>query len=787
MSIKGKIAALATLVCTWGAVVAPIPSVYAQTETAALQTIAIIPQPLKLTLKSGSFSLNAGTTIYVDPENDELKNIGQALAQYIQQISGNQLKVTQAVPNKDSEHAIYLTLAQPIDSLGAEGYKLQVTSSQVTLAANKPQGLFLGTQTIRQLLPSTTTTAPVSIPALEVVDKPRYAWRGMHLDVARHFFSVEFVKKYIDYLAMHKMNTFHWHLTEDQGWRIEIKKYPKLTEVGAWRDGTLIGHYSDQPHQFDDKRYGGYYTQEQIKEVVKYAQDRYITVIPEIEMPGHSIAALTAYPELSCTGGPFKVEQLWGVFDDVYCAGNEQTFEFLEDVLTEVMDLFPSKIIHIGGDESPKSRWEKCPKCQARIAAENLKNEHELQSYFIQRMEKFVNSKGRTIIGWDEILEGGLAPNAYVMSWRGTEGGIAAAKQHHYVVMTPGSHVYFDHYQGEPNLEPVAIGGYTTLEKVYSFEPTPAELSEDEKKYILGAQANVWTEYIPTSEQVEYMVLPRMSALSEVLWTPAKQKDWENFKARMQQQYQRFDALGANYARSTFNVRQQIAIDTTQRVATVNFLMDAAGPQVFYTLNGSEPTPSALAYTSPFPVSNSATIKAASFSGGKMMGKVTSKDIKVHKAFAHPIQLTTPAHPSYTASGAVTLVNGLGGTTNHTDGQWLGFFGSDMEALIDLDEITKVSTISSSFLQNTGAEILLPTQIEIAVSKNGKKFKTVKVISDIPEGRQQGTFKKELLTYLPKTKARFIKVTARNAQANLNTNGTAGKKTWVFVDEIVVK
>ncbi len=784
MSIRGKIAVLAAAVCIWGA---PAVPAYSQTAPEQQQAIAIIPQPLKLIRQSGSFPISKTTKIYVDPNNEELKQIGQTLAQYLQQASGILPEVTQAKPAKDSSPSIFITLTQPVDSLGEEGYTLKITPSQVSLSANKAQGLFLGAQTLRQLLPAQPTAAPFSLPALEAADKPRYAWRGMHLDVARHFFPVEFVKKYIDYLAMHKMNTFHWHLTDDQGWRIEIKKYPKLTEVGAWREGTLIGHYSDQPHQFDNKRYGGFYTQEQIKEVVKYAQDRYITVVPEIEMPGHAVAALSAYPELSCTGGPFKVERLWGVFDDVYCAGNEQTFEFQENVLTEVMALFPSKIIHIGGDESPKTRWEKCPKCQARIKAEGLKDEHELQSYFIQRMEKFVNAKGRTIIGWDEILEGGLAPNAYVMSWRGTEGGIAAAKQHHYVVMTPGSHVYFDHYQGEPSLEPLAIGGYTTLEKVYSFDPTPAELSEEEKKFILGAQANVWTEYIPTSEHVEYMVLPRMSALSEVLWTPVAKKDWENFKTRMQQQYGRFDAMGANYAKSSFNVRQQIRVDTVQRAATVNFQTDATGPQLFYTTDGTAPTPSALAYTEPFSVSNSAVIKAASFTDGKQIGKVSSRTLEAHKAFANAVKLTSPAHRNYTGSGAVTLVNGLKGSTNHTDGEWLGFLENEMEATIDLNKKTQISSISTTFLQNTGAEILLPRQIDFAVSKDGKKFKTVKSFSNLSEAATSGTFKKELTAELAKTKARYIKVTAKGAEAKPAENGASAKKGWVFIDEIVVE
>ncbi|RZL15961.1 MAG: beta-N-acetylhexosaminidase, partial [Hymenobacter sp.] len=525
--------------------------------------IAIIPQPVRLVPGTGSFAITPATKIYVGPKNDELRRIGQSLSEEIGRATGVTPPVVAAAPGKQGTGYIQLTLAQPVDTLGTEGYTLSVQPTRVVVAARQPQGLYLGTQTIRQLLPAQRTPG-ASLPAVEVADKPRYSWRGMHLDVSRHFFPVEFVKQYIDYLALHKMNTFHWHLTDDQGWRIEIKKYPQLTSVGGYREGTLIGHYGAKVPEYDNVRYGGFYTQEQVKEVVKYAQDRYITVVPEIEMPGHALAALTAYPALSCTGGPFKVGQTWGVYDDIFCAGNEQTFAFLQDVLTEIMPLFPSKIVHIGGDEAPKTRWKTCPKCQARIKAEHLKDEHELQSYFVQRMEKFVNAKGKTIMGWDEILEGGLAPNAAVMSWRGMEGGTAAAKQKHQVVMTPGEFVYFDHAQGDASLEPLNIGGYLPLEKVYSFEPTPPELTADERPYILGAQANLWTEYVPTEQQVEYMVLPRMSALAEVLWTPASQKNWESFKVRMQPQYQRFAALGANYARSAFNARQQFVPDTTQ-------------------------------------------------------------------------------------------------------------------------------------------------------------------------------------------------------------------------------
>ena len=487
--------------------------------------IAFIPKTQNTLVGKGSFYINTKTYIQADQNSFEASYLKEA----IQIQTGLHLKIT----SKNNSKSIQLIIQLPNSiNFNKEQYEIVVSDSKIIISAPTSQGLFYGIQTLLQMVPFEQKNE-IAIPCIQISDAPKYAWRGMHLDVCRHYFPITFIKKYIDYLAHYKMNTFHWHLTEDQGWRIEIKKYPKLTEIGSWRNGSMVGRYDDQ--KIDDIKYGGFYTQEEIKEVVAYASQRHITIIPEIEMPGHSLAALAAYPELSCTGGPFEVGKKWGVFDDVYCP-KEETFTFLENVLSEVMALFPSEYIHIGGDECPKTRWKSCAHCQKIIKEKGLKDEHELQSYFIQRIEKFVNSKGRKIIGWDEILEGGLAPNAAVMSWRGTEGGIAAAKQKHYVVMTPGSHCYFDHYQGKPENEPLAIGGFTSLEKVYNFNPMPEELNAEERKYILGAQANIWTEYILTPEQVEYMIMPRMSALAEVLWGTANPENFIDFKTRLQAQ-----------------------------------------------------------------------------------------------------------------------------------------------------------------------------------------------------------------------------------------------------------
>ncbi|WP_294958391.1 beta-N-acetylhexosaminidase [uncultured Flavobacterium sp.] len=531
----------------------------------------IIPRPVSLNLLEGKFSIDSGTKI---AGTSDLENEGNYLASILSDVTGKNIPF-EIKGAGNIELKIDGTIKEE------EGYMLSVTSDKVLIVGNNAAGVFYGIQTFRQLLPVFDQTtlknaSKLEIHAITIKDRPRFPYRGMHLDVGRHMFPVAFIKKYIDLIAMHKMNKLHWHLTEDQGWRIEIKKYPKLTETGSKRYGTITGLLNKETGN-DQTQYGGYYTQEEVKEIVKYATDRHITVIPEIELPGHASAAIASYPFLSCfpdeptfvsnnmgssagkeaqhNGTPKIVQETWGVFDDVFCAGNEKTFEFLEDVLDEVIPLFPSEYIHIGGDECPKSNWKRCPACQKRIKDNNLIDEHGLQSYFIQRMEKYLNSKGKKIIGWDEILEGGLAPNATVMSWRGEKGGIEAAKQHHDVIMTPGGYCYFDKYQTDKEDhidEPLAIGGFISVEKVYNYDPVPDVLSSDEKKYILGAQGNVWTEYITSPSQLEYMILPRMSALSEVVWTSRENKNWNDFKNRLDVMRKRYDALGLNYAKHVF-------------------------------------------------------------------------------------------------------------------------------------------------------------------------------------------------------------------------------------------
>ena len=497
----------------------------------------LIPWPRALEAREGAFDAGTGRGIALsDPRNADLQRLGQLLSGYLKELAG----VDAVVAARGA-----ITLALRADGPdGPEAYLLDITPGRIDLTARDPRGLFYGIQTLRQLI----AAAPHAIAAAHIEDAPRFAYRGLHLDVGRHFFPVEFIKRYIDLLASFKLNTFHWHLTEDQGWRLEIKRYPKLTEVGAWRKETIVGHARRGPKGYDGTPHGGFYTQAQARDIVAYARERGVTVLPEIEMPGHSLAALAAYPEYANVPGPFEVRTTWGISDEVF-SPSDATFTFLENVLREVLDIFPSEYIHIGGDEAPKKRWKESAEAQAIINKEKLADEDELQSWFIRRIERFLDLNGRRLVGWDEILEGGLAPNATVMSWRGTAGGIAAAKQGHDVVMAPQADLYFDHYQADPEHEPLAIGGMTPIEDTYGYEPIAAELSADEAKHVLGTEACVWTEYMATSEQVEYMAYPRVLALAEIAWSPSEARDWTSFSARLPAALRLLDRLGVKYRR----------------------------------------------------------------------------------------------------------------------------------------------------------------------------------------------------------------------------------------------
>ena len=512
---------------------------------------SIIPMPNSLEWKDGEFKLLESSEIITAAE---FLVEAEAFAASLRPATGFKIPVSLGSKSTASNGAIVFICEANSDS--AESHTLEVSPECVAITANSAAGAFYATRSLLQLFPvdifrsAKIADSDWTVPSVLIKDSPRFAWRGMHFDSARYFMPKNFILKFLDLMALHKLNVFHWHLTEDQGWRLEIKKYPKLTEVSAWRKETVSGHYNNHPRRFDNTPHGGFYTHDDVREIVAYAAARHITVLPEIEMPGHTVAVLAAYPELGCTGGPYEVNPLWGVKDDVFCAGDDKVFEFLENVLSEVMDLFPSEYIHIGGDECPKKRWKECPKCQERIKNEGLKDEDELQSYFITKMEKFINSRGRRIIGWDEILEGGLAPNAAVMAWRGVKGGVKAAELDHDVVFATNEYTYFDYYQSEDKFkEPVAIGGFLPLEKVYAHEPIPEEIPKDKHHLVLGAQAQLWSEYIPTPKHMEYMAFPRLCALSEIVWTNAEKKDYEGFKERLEVFSKTLDVLDVNYAK----------------------------------------------------------------------------------------------------------------------------------------------------------------------------------------------------------------------------------------------
>lgn len=735
------------------------------------ENLPLIPIPKQIELKNEYFELDKNTVIF---SSDINSFEALFLKENIKFKTGLDLQITSSYPKgKSIQMSVQIPDSTDFDK---EKYELSISKNDVQLSSFSNQGLFYGIQTFLQSI-TVQKLDKVKIQGVSISDSPNYKWRGMHLDVCRHFFSIDFIKKYIDYIAMYKMNTFHWHLTDDQGWRIEIKKYPKLTEIGAWRDGSMIGHYNEQ--RFDSLRYGGFYTQEEIKEVVKYAQQRHVTIVPEIEMPGHALAALASYPEFSCTGGPFEVAKIWGVLDDVFCPKDE-TFTFLENILSEVIDLFPSKYIHIGGDESPKVRWKSCLHCQSLIIKEELKDEHELQSYFIQRIEKFVNSKGRKIIGWDEILEGGLAPNAAVMSWRGTEGGIAAAKQKHFVVMTPGSHCYFDHYQGDQKNEPIAFGGYTPVEKVYSFNPTPNELSKEEATYILGAQANVWTEYIETPEHVEYMIMPRMAALSEVLWGTANASDYKKFENRLINHFDFYEKSGINYSKAIY----EVTTDVSSGKNGVEFILKAVNASgIRFTTDGSEPTKSSMSYTNPIAVSKSCTIKAAYFENEKQKSNTIEQTFNINKSSGKKITLEHQPHENYGIGGSFTLVDGMRGNPSKFGRDWLGFSGKDVVATIDLEKIETISKIKLNVLKSAGSWIYFPKEIEFLSSTDDKKFISMKQFSSTEienlNGNIEGIFKN--------TKAKYIKVIAKNLGIIPDGNPGSGSNAWLFIDEISVE
>ncbi len=756
-------------------------------STAAGQTadFNIIPRPQQVNVSNDApFTLSTKTVISLGTNSQDMKRNANMLASYIEQATG----IRPTVGKSKNGTAIVLTIDKTIAN--AEGYKLDADAKQIRIAGASAAGVFYGIQTLRKSLPLVNGKASkVSIPAVHITDAPRFAYRGTHLDVSRHFVTADSVRQFIDMLALHNINRFHWHLTDDQGWRIEIKKYPLLTQIGSKRAQTVIGHNSGK---YDGKPYSGFYTQKQIRDIVKYAADRYITIVPEIDLPGHMQAALAAYPDMGCTGGPYEVWQKWGVSDNVLCAGNDKTLTFIDNVLKEITQLFPSKYIHVGGDECPKTQWQKCPKCQARIKALNLEAkdghsaEERLQSYIITHASNYLKSLGRNTIGWDEILEGGLAEGATVMSWRGESGGIAAAKQHHDVVMTPNSYLYFDYYQSlDKANEPLAIGGYLPLETVYSYEPMPKELTADEARHIIGVQANIWTEYMPTFKQMQYMALPRLAALSEVQWSQPALKDYTNFTNRLTKFTHLYDRLGYNYAKHLYNVAIHVDSDNKWREILIH-MTTAGNAEIRYTLDGTEPTVNSTLYTGAIVLQKSAKIRAAAFRDGKR-SSVTSQDISFNKATACPVELLQPTHKNYTYKGGATLTDGLLGDKGFGTGRWLGFSGNDLEAVIDLKQNTDVSSVSLNTCVDKGSWIFDARNIEVSVSADGKSFTKVasKSLPALEEQTPDNIYTYELT--FPQTTTRYVKVTATSEHNIPEWHGGKGKPAFLFVDEISVK
>lgn len=732
--------------------------------------LQIIPLPENVVLDAGSFDLDAKTHMVV-PDHREAEDCARLLNEVVTGVSNYALPLEKE-KNGKVKRGIYFRLDSLRKDWDKEGYRLQISPDSIVLAARTPVGLFYGVQTIVQILTDGQFYSPEKrkwkLPAVRIEDRPAFVYRGLHLDVSRHFFPKEFVMKCIDLMSEYKLNRFHWHLTDGAGWRIEIKKYPELTHRAAWRaeKDYLKWWKGSRRYVTSDSAnaYGGYYTQDEIREVVAYAASRYVTVIPEIEMPGHSEEVLAVFPELSCTGKPYQ--------NGEFCIGNEKTFEFVENVLTEVLELFPSEYIHIGGDEASKRAWRKCPKCQKRIQQERLKDERGLQSYMIHRVENFLNSHGRKLIGWDEILEGGLAPGAAVMSWRGEKGGIEAAKAGHPVVMTPGVYCYFDSYQAEPQTQPYAIGGFTPYLKTYSYHPVPEALSPEEARYILGAQANVWAEYISTTSHAEYMIFPRLLALAEVVWTPKERKDREDFKYRVEKHLALLAEKGVNAFRLSDRVDILTEVDTAGRRIKVWFDTEKYRPVIRYTLNGAEPGVQSAVYREPFYVTDSTCVKAAIFDGGVRGEAVSSARLDYHKAIGKKVTYRYRYNSGYPAGGETTLTDGYRGGLTYSDGRWQGFL-TNLEVTIDLEKITDLGYVSLKFMQLTGPGVYMPDYVKVSVSDDGKEFREVgQVVNDVPADVSTLVLKDFTVRF--SDKARYVKVFAKKH---------AG---FQFVDEVVI-
>ncbi|MEX0273561.1 MAG: family 20 glycosylhydrolase, partial [Flavobacteriaceae bacterium] len=743
---------------------------------------SLVPKPNSIKLGNGGFALDGDTRFVVDKADTMVTT--HVLSERFQSAFGSTFKVVSKAP----EHNY---IRWRVDTHRPdEGYTLNIGADSIIISAKDAPGFIHAQQTILQLLPNdiwsntTSTSEDWVLPAIFIEDAPRFQWRGLMLDVSRHFFGIAYIKKTLDRMAMLKLNTFHWHLIDDQGWRIEIKKYPKLTEIGGFRVDQEDRHWNDRnPNDPGEKgTYGGYYTQEEIKEVVAYASRLGITVVPEIEMPAHVTSGMAAYPELTCFGQPVAVPSggIWPI-TDIYCAGKESTFAFLEDVLDEVMDIFPSEYIHVGGDEATRTNWEKCPDCQRRINEEGLADEGELQSYFIKRVEQYLRSKGRKLIGWDEILEGGLAPGAAVMSWRGAKGGIEASEQGHPVVMTPGEHCYLNHYQGPQEGEPLAQGGFTPITKVYDFDPVVEGMSPEQAKWVLGGQANLWSEYITTEAHSEYMLFPRLLAMAETLWTSKEQKDWPGFAQRMEAFFPKLETMGINYAKSAYTIRSKAEVDDEKNTVSVSLYNEVPQSTITYVLNDGDLHSDGVVYEGPIALEKTTRIKAGIVEAGAVKGNIFEETYTYHKAVGKPITFTHDMYGKYQGAGPQSLVNVVRGSANFHDGQWQAWLGKDMIATIDLGTPMEVSKVTVGAMENQPPGIFYPTRVQVEISLDGTHFNVV----GFTERPFAPSAKAQLTNFgidFERAQARYLRVTATNLGKAPNGSGS-----FLFIDEILVE
>ena len=737
--------------------------------------VSILPKPVNLQYHASKFNLNSQTSIWLSDTSEEMKTNALLFQEIIEKHCGFKPEVTDDKRTSNQVRLVVETLAEK----NGEAYNLEIDEDKIALSANKASGLFYGIQTIRQLLP-VAKKGSCGIQGLKITDYPRFKWRGLHLDVGRHFFSKDDVKRYIDLMSMYKYNVFHWHLTEDQGWRIEIKKYPKLTEVGAWRN--RVGFKRNQELGLDEdngKRYGGFYTQDEVREIVAYAAQRNITVVPEIEMPGHSQAALVAYPELYCfPDQELEVRLEGGVSDGVYCAGKEKTFQFLEGVLTEVMELFPSKYIHIGGDEAPKQNWQACKLCQQRIKREGLQGEHELQSYFIKRIEKFLHQNNRQLIGWDEILEGGINPSSTIMSWRGMTPGMEAAEAGHDVVMTPGTPCYISHPQ---SVNPITqtTGGVTTMRDIYEFDPVPKELADEYVSHIIGVQACQWSEGTPNLKVLEYKSYPRTIAMAEVAWTQKAERNYDDFYKRYASHTSFLDFYNVGYGQRSYDVKINIVPGAGNDGLYIDFQTEVPGT-VYYTLNGEDPSMESPKFERKIKITENCTVKAIMYKPDGSEGRIAKQNLIIHKAVGKKVKYNIPYSSKHDGGGEYGLTNGM-------LNRWQGFEKRNVNLVLDMGKSTSISKIKTQWWYDIKDWVFKPQEIMVDISIDGKEFQNI--YSKAFETKEN-VYEKGVLPVkinVDNETARYIRIKARNIMQNPKWHGSAGGGSWIFLDEIIVE